>query len=221
MELLERQLLVADRASVLSTGSQDSETNTIVPGVQQEPTDYSSEFADGHYPNREFEQSLLASWVYRRNQHRDEDMSLRGSVCRMSCWSALSDLSMADISVLSVLALPISIDELHNGSWYRASLEGDVPGADCQPSVEPQVAVPENIGADENGQLEHQPWREIGDLILSDPLPSGDDGDSEATTAGPRGKASKNSSSESNDEHETVYSCKACGEVLPSRSSSY
>ena len=56
---------------------------------------------------RSFEVTLSSSWVYRRTQHLLEDMSLLGSLDRETAWSALSDWSLADISILSVIALPI------------------------------------------------------------------------------------------------------------------
>jgi len=71
------------------------------------------------YPiQHEFEQTLYASWVYRRNQNRRESMSIRSSVIRESAWSALSELSLAQISIISVIALPVQRSELFNAQWY-------------------------------------------------------------------------------------------------------
>ena len=68
--------------------------------------------------SQEFEESLSASWVYRRCRNRDENLSFRISIIRPSAWSALSELSLADISVVSVLALPVQLQELVNHHWY-------------------------------------------------------------------------------------------------------
>lgn len=74
------------------------------------------------YPiQHEFEETLYASWVYRRNQTRRESMSIRSSVIRQSAWSALSELSLAQISIISVIALPVQRSELFNAQWYPPS----------------------------------------------------------------------------------------------------
>ena len=64
---------------------------------------------------REFEQILYASWVYRRTEHRSEMMSFNTSIARESAWSLLSECSLGDISILSVVALPVYISELSTG----------------------------------------------------------------------------------------------------------
>jgi hypothetical protein len=76
---------------------------------------------DAYLFQHEFEETLSASWVYRRNQTRRESMSVRSSVIRQSAWSALSELSLAQISIISVIALPIQRSELFNGQWYAPS----------------------------------------------------------------------------------------------------
>ena len=45
-------------------------------------------------------------------------MSFRSSVPRLSAWSVLSDMSLANISIISVMCLPVQFQELSNGSWY-------------------------------------------------------------------------------------------------------
>jgi hypothetical protein len=61
---------------------------------------------------REFETVLKASRVYRRAEPNETDMSFRSSVARSHAWSALSGLSLAEISVISVIALPLSSKEV-------------------------------------------------------------------------------------------------------------
>ena len=68
--------------------------------------------------HHEFEETLHASWVYRRSQNRRSSLSIRSSVLRQSAWSALSELSMAQISINSVICLPVERSELFNADWY-------------------------------------------------------------------------------------------------------
>lgn len=70
-------------------------------------------------PLREFEALLNTSRVYRRNENREENMSFRSSVIRLSAWSALSDMSLANISIIAVMSLPVQLQELSNGHWYE------------------------------------------------------------------------------------------------------
>lgn len=65
---------------------------------------------------REFEKTLIASRVYRRVEHRSEIMSFTSSVARASALSALSKFSLGNISVLSVVALPVCMSELSQSS---------------------------------------------------------------------------------------------------------
>lgn len=68
---------------------------------------------------QEFEKVLQRSWVYRRNAKRDETMSFRSSVVREHAWSEMSKLTLANVSIISVIALPIKLSELVDSSWYR------------------------------------------------------------------------------------------------------
>jgi hypothetical protein len=71
----------------------------------------------------EFEKDLNASWVYRRTAHRCETMSFTTSLARESMWSALSRCSLGDVSILSVVALPISRFELFY-AWKSTEIGG-------------------------------------------------------------------------------------------------
>lgn len=61
---------------------------------------------------RAFEQILLASRVYQRVEDRSEIMSFSSSIPRYSVLSYLSKCSLGNISILSVVALPVCIPEL-------------------------------------------------------------------------------------------------------------
>ena len=79
-----------------------------------------------------FESILEQSWVYRRNERNECDCSFVSSVQRSHAWSVFSGYSLADISILSVIAMPLTLRELANARYYRAQAE--VSGfADDQP----------------------------------------------------------------------------------------
>jgi hypothetical protein len=62
----------------------------------------------------EFERDLESSRVYRKMTRNTTDASFRSSVVQSHAWTALSDVSLSDISVISVVALPISLEDLSN-----------------------------------------------------------------------------------------------------------
>lgn len=61
---------------------------------------------------RAFEQTLATSRVYKRVEHRSEVMSFSTSIPRHSVLSSLTKCSLGDVSVLSVVALPVCIPKL-------------------------------------------------------------------------------------------------------------
>lgn len=65
-------------------------------------------------PIRDFENTLNGTRVYRRAQADQCDVSFNESATRSHGWSALSDLSLTDVSVISVIALPITLDEINS-----------------------------------------------------------------------------------------------------------
>ena len=65
-----------------------------------------------------FDGTLEESRVYRRARLNECDVSFRSSIIQSHAWSQLSGLSFAQISVASVLALPVSFGELVNARFY-------------------------------------------------------------------------------------------------------
>jgi len=63
---------------------------------------------------REFEITLGQTRVYARVQSNECDMSFTSSAMQTNAWSMLSGLSLNDISIISVLALPISLEEVES-----------------------------------------------------------------------------------------------------------
>jgi len=70
-----------------------------------------------------FENILQQSWVYQRNQRNEIDgaMSFVSSAQRSYAWSVFSGYSLADISVLSVIAMPLTVREITNHQHYEAA----------------------------------------------------------------------------------------------------
>jgi hypothetical protein len=57
--------------------------------------------------------------VYRKARRSTSDVSYRSSVGFSHAWTALSDISLSDVSVITVVALPISSNDLLNGHHYQ------------------------------------------------------------------------------------------------------
>lgn len=73
----------------------------------------------------ETEQVLLSSRVYRNATRESCDYSFASSDFRSGAWSAYSGLTLANISIISVLALPLFIDDIHNHEHY--TFDTDAP----------------------------------------------------------------------------------------------
>jgi hypothetical protein len=96
-----------------------------------------------------FERVLKASRVYRRAKRPTDDRSFRSSIPLSHAWTALSDISLSDISAISVVALPLAETDISNGHHYTfAELidndkstihpDGDDPLEDDNPSASSQ-----------------------------------------------------------------------------------
>ena len=75
--------------------------------------------------NFAFEQDLRQSRVYIRAMRRMSFESIQTSDAPSFGWSCLSDMSLAKVSNISVLSLPIARDELSNGKHYQPSWTTD------------------------------------------------------------------------------------------------
>lgn len=79
-------------------------------------------------PLRDFEESLMKSWVYRRGRDREEDMSFETFTLKTTAPSVLSQITLSQMSIVSVIALPLCIAELRNGGRYDGSSQDDSIG---------------------------------------------------------------------------------------------
>ncbi|KAK3626566.1 hypothetical protein LTR56_019736 [Elasticomyces elasticus] len=110
---------------------------------------------DRPYPTRaniqhDFEQSLEASWVYRRAHGRSESILFADSIRGDSAWAALSDVSSARLSILAVMALPIQIGSIYDTKWYAFNElfgdEKDCAEARCLMPAHAHIFRPTSVG---------------------------------------------------------------------------
>jgi hypothetical protein len=66
-----------------------------------------------------FENELENSRVYNRTQIYNSDISFRTSAVRTHAWSVFSGVSLAEISIISAIALPLYSNDISNSKWYR------------------------------------------------------------------------------------------------------
>ncbi|KAK4160643.1 hypothetical protein QBC43DRAFT_303568 [Cladorrhinum sp. PSN259] len=113
---------------------------------------------------RPFEWDLELSRVYRRaqNTRNSMDFSFRSSIARTNAWSIFSGLSLGDISVLSVIALPIYADDLQNPHHYDF---GGAMGQRNSILMETSIAV-ESAGPISLLAPTHSLWRSCIELEM-------------------------------------------------------
>ncbi|KAK3985354.1 hypothetical protein QBC44DRAFT_384998 [Cladorrhinum sp. PSN332] len=100
-----------------------------------------------------FENILQGSRVYQNTAHLQEsDRSFSSSVLGSDAWSVFTGYSLAKISVLSVIAMPISAADVANGQHYRDfSVSEDQPGqilttdADMEDESTPRTSSDDGI----------------------------------------------------------------------------
>jgi hypothetical protein len=66
----------------------------------------------------EFETDLESSRVYRRAKRKSMDFSFHSSIAPSNAWSMFSGLSLDDVSIIAVIALPIYPDDISNAQHY-------------------------------------------------------------------------------------------------------
>ena len=102
-----------DGKSTSSSQSKAEDDVTETPGISLVPFS--------------FDQDLIASWVYSRAERRRSADSLRSSAAVSFGWSCLSEFSLANVSNISVVSLPIDIRELSNSAHYRSLRHATLP----------------------------------------------------------------------------------------------
>ena len=111
-----RTATIHDSSSILTVTQEASNRQTTV-SVTGDPMKF------------DFNEDLQRSWVYSRNDaFRQSGLSLSLDSNHVTRWSVLSSLSMADISTISVLNLPITVTEVFNPhrseqTWFNEDKE--------------------------------------------------------------------------------------------------
>ncbi|KAJ8129928.1 hypothetical protein O1611_g3700 [Lasiodiplodia mahajangana] len=72
-----------------------------------------------------FGNELAQSWVYTRATRAGCDISFTTSQPMSGVWSMLSTISLDRISNISVIALPISLNDVPNNHWYKGATHLD------------------------------------------------------------------------------------------------
>ena len=104
--------------SSVRTATQDQDdADTIRPSGEDHPVQEPDSPESDQF-RFAFENILEASRVYRKAHPNECDMSFRSSIARSRAWSSLSDLSLAQISIISVIALPVYPSDISNSEWY-------------------------------------------------------------------------------------------------------
>lgn len=121
-----------DRSTIWARDNDEDDTETIRGSIRGRTGEsigsgnQSHASEKGHQskvPRLPFERILEQSWVYRRNQHNSCDCSFISSAERSHTWSVFSGYSLADVSILSVIAMPLTTMDLANGEHYQVEAQ--------------------------------------------------------------------------------------------------
>ena len=119
LDLLPSNQTIRSAAS-LNENNEDDGASTIRPKqLASVPGSEASDKGLVNVTSLTFEQDLRQSKVYKRVQRRNSLASLSSSAAPSFGWSCLSEMSLANVSNISVISLPIAANELSNGGHYR------------------------------------------------------------------------------------------------------
>lgn len=134
-DALDVQTIVSKRMSLMSvsgTGTLSGssvETQTTLTDTSTQPTSQGSDLDSSRF---DFEEDLESSRAYRRAQRDTMDFSFRSSIAPSNIWSIYSGLSLGDISIMSVIALPVYQEDITNSENYDFGDGVQVPTAILQ-----------------------------------------------------------------------------------------
>ncbi|KAI8412427.1 hypothetical protein FOFC_05684 [Fusarium oxysporum] len=130
-DALDAQTIISRRMSILSLSASPSQ-NASQQSTAESPATSISTDTSLAISKFDFEDDLESSRVYRRAVRETMDFSFRSSIARSHNWSVFSGLSLGDISIMSVIALPVYQDDITNAEHYdfgeEAALNGRTPG---------------------------------------------------------------------------------------------
>jgi hypothetical protein len=96
----------------------DDDNDTIVTRVKSSKA-YAINVRGISKPSFEFETQLEESRVYKRVFLETCDVSFATTAIRPRAWSVFTGISLSEISVISAIALPLSIEEFLDCDWYE------------------------------------------------------------------------------------------------------
>lgn len=137
-QLLQSNHDLRRRISILENGPRDE--GSSVPSEAGQRTSLIS--IKSQIRAFEFEHDLKESWVYRKVRRSTSDVSFRSSVALSHAHSALSDISLSDISAISIVALPFCSSDLSNSHYYRQDEEQSEGYGLQQQEEEPTIEPP-------------------------------------------------------------------------------
>ena len=131
---------------------------SIAPTVPMNPYEYGvhgsigiddeDDSLPGEIPTSpQFETDLNASRIYHRAKRHSVDYSFCSSKVPSHAWTKFTDISLSDISVISLIALPITQIDINNGSLYEPqneALDMRTPSSPKRPVLERTHISPDN-----------------------------------------------------------------------------
>ncbi|KAM0079632.1 hypothetical protein ACKRZS_008243 [Fusarium odoratissimum] len=130
-DALDAQTIISRRMSILSLSASPSQSTSQQSTAESPATSISTDTSLA-ISKFDFEDDLESSRVYRRAVRETMDFSFRSSIARSHNWSVFSGLSLGDISIMSVIALPVYQDDITNAEHYdfgeEAAFNGRTPG---------------------------------------------------------------------------------------------
>ncbi|KAF5708427.1 Rho guanine nucleotide exchange factor scd1 [Fusarium mundagurra] len=124
-DALDDQTIISRRMSILSLSASPSQ-NTSQQSTAESPATSISTETSLSISKFDFEDDLESSRVYRRAVRETMDFSFRSSIARSHNWSVFSGLSLGDISIMSVIALPVHQGDISNFEHYDFGEEASV-----------------------------------------------------------------------------------------------
>ncbi|EWG47694.1 hypothetical protein FVEG_07748 [Fusarium verticillioides 7600] len=116
-DALDSQTIISRRMSIISLSASPSRNASQQLTAESPATSIATENSLA-ISKFDFEEDLESSRVYRRAVRETMDYSFRSSIAGSHSWSVFSGLSLGDISIMPVIALPVYQDDITNAEHY-------------------------------------------------------------------------------------------------------
>ncbi|CAG9990746.1 unnamed protein product [Clonostachys byssicola] len=198
--------LLEDRFDARSTFTRDFDESSETATIRE--SDTAGPFRDSARPSNisnrisfAFEKILQQSWVYKRNERNDCDQSFITATtdARSRTWSIFSGISMANISILSVIAMPITLIDIKYGHYYevKSRFMDSAPTADDEGDISDHPQILPYQSEHPETQFSSQ----FNELTVDEDRIEDEDSDGTLSDWAV---------------HEGIFPCKGCGEILES-----